>query len=145
MQQQGALPVPLPAACHHPIKRSTRVLAAIHESQLGSSSGSCNATACKWSAVHAGIHSSAMTYCPWVLQVTLDFKLALPQVAVVGSQSSGKSSVLEALVRGKRGHSSTVGSSVAAACCSWQTASVWIRSSTASHSTSTDVLLVLLL
>lgn len=33
------------------------------------------------------------------LQVTLDFKLALPQVAVVGSQSSGKSSVLEALVR----------------------------------------------
>jgi hypothetical protein len=33
-------------------------------------------------------------------QVTLDFKLALPQVAVVGSQSSGKSSVLEALVRG---------------------------------------------
>lgn len=36
-------------------------------------------------------------------QVTLDFKLALPQVAVVGSQSSGKSSVLEALVRGRRG------------------------------------------
>lgn len=33
-----------------------------------------------------------------VIQVTLDFKLALPQVAVVGSQSSGKSSVLEALV-----------------------------------------------
>ena len=33
-----------------------------------------------------------------VAQVTLDFKLELPQVAVIGSQSSGKSSVLEALV-----------------------------------------------
>ena len=33
-----------------------------------------------------------------VLQVTSDFKLELPQVAVVGSQSSGKSSVLESLV-----------------------------------------------
>jgi ABC-type transport system involved in cytochrome bd biosynthesis fused ATPase/permease subunit len=32
-------------------------------------------------------------------QVTSDFKLELPQVAVVGSQSSGKSSVLESLVR----------------------------------------------
>ncbi len=32
-------------------------------------------------------------------QVTTDFKLELPQVAVVGSQSSGKSSVLESLVR----------------------------------------------
>ena len=32
------------------------------------------------------------------VQVTLDFKLELPQVAVIGSQSSGKSSVLEALV-----------------------------------------------
>lgn len=32
-------------------------------------------------------------------QVTVDLKLSLPQVAVVGSQSSGKSSVLEALVR----------------------------------------------
>lgn len=32
------------------------------------------------------------------LQVTLDFRLELPQVAVIGSQSSGKSSVLEALV-----------------------------------------------
>ena len=32
------------------------------------------------------------------VQVTLDLKLELPQVAVVGSQSSGKSSVLEALV-----------------------------------------------
>jgi hypothetical protein len=37
-------------------------------------------------------------------QVTLDFKLALPQVAVVGSQSSGKSSVLEALVRPRGFH-----------------------------------------
>jgi hypothetical protein len=34
-----------------------------------------------------------------LLQVTPDVKLDLPQVAVVGSQSSGKSSVLEALVR----------------------------------------------
>ena len=33
-----------------------------------------------------------------MLQVTLDFRLELPQVAVIGSQSSGKSSVLEALV-----------------------------------------------
>lgn len=32
------------------------------------------------------------------VQVTIDFRLDLPQVAVVGSQSSGKSSVLEALV-----------------------------------------------
>jgi hypothetical protein len=32
------------------------------------------------------------------LQVTLDLRISLPQVAVVGSQSSGKSSVLEALV-----------------------------------------------
>jgi dynamin 1-like protein len=32
------------------------------------------------------------------LQVTVELKLGLPQVAVVGSQSSGKSSVLEALV-----------------------------------------------
>lgn len=32
------------------------------------------------------------------MQVTIDFRLDLPQVAVVGSQSSGKSSVLEALV-----------------------------------------------
>ena len=32
--------------------------------------------------------------------MTLDFKLDLPQIAVVGSQSSGKSSVLEALVSG---------------------------------------------
>lgn len=34
------------------------------------------------------------------LQVSLDFRLDLPQVAVIGSQSSGKSSVLEALVSG---------------------------------------------
>eukprot|EP00798_Chlamydomonas_sp_ICE-L_P011574 gene11574-34273_t len=31
-------------------------------------------------------------------QVTIDLKMSLPQVAVVGSQSSGKSSVLEALL-----------------------------------------------
>ncbi|KAF5830213.1 dynamin, partial [Dunaliella salina] len=31
-------------------------------------------------------------------QVTVDLKLTLPQVAVIGSQSSGKSSVLESLV-----------------------------------------------
>ena len=43
-----------------------------------------------------GAHAAyPLSYC---VQVTLDFKLALPQVAVVGSQSSGKSSVLEALV-----------------------------------------------
>ena len=35
---------------------------------------------------------------PPCLQVTVDLKLALPQVAVIGSQSSGKSSVLESLV-----------------------------------------------
>lgn len=36
-------------------------------------------------------------------QASLDFTLDLPQIAVVGSQSSGKSSVLEALVgRGER-------------------------------------------
>jgi predicted ATPase len=35
---------------------------------------------------------------PASLQVTVELKLGLPQVAVVGSQSSGKSSVLEALV-----------------------------------------------
>ena len=35
---------------------------------------------------------------PCCLQVTVDLKLTLPQVAVIGSQSSGKSSVLEALV-----------------------------------------------
>jgi ribosome-interacting GTPase 1 len=35
---------------------------------------------------------------PACLQVTVELKLGLPQVAVVGSQSSGKSSVLEALV-----------------------------------------------
>ena len=32
------------------------------------------------------------------MQVTVDLKLTLPQVAVIGSQSSGKSSVLESLV-----------------------------------------------
>jgi hypothetical protein len=37
------------------------------------------------------------------IQVSVDLKLGLPQVAVVGSQSSGKSSVLEALVREGRG------------------------------------------
>lgn len=35
---------------------------------------------------------------PITLQVSVDLKLALPQVAVIGSQSSGKSSVLESLV-----------------------------------------------
>lgn len=37
--------------------------------------------------------------CPALLQLSPDLKLDLPQIAVVGSQSSGKSSVLEALVR----------------------------------------------
>lgn len=32
------------------------------------------------------------------MQLSADVKLDLPQIAVVGSQSSGKSSVLEALV-----------------------------------------------
>jgi ABC-type phosphate/phosphonate transport system ATPase subunit len=36
----------------------------------------------------------------FIFQVSLDFRLDLPQVAVIGSQSSGKSSVLEALVSG---------------------------------------------
>lgn len=36
------------------------------------------------------------------LQLSPDLKLDLPQIAVVGSQSSGKSSVLEALVGGWR-------------------------------------------
>ena len=37
------------------------------------------------------------------LQVSPDVKLDLPQIAVVGSQSSGKSSVLEALVSRAKG------------------------------------------
>lgn len=41
----------------------------------------------------AGLHLLA--------KVTVELKLGLPQVAVVGSQSSGKSSVLEALVRSR--------------------------------------------
>ena len=42
--------------------------------------------------------TAALTVLLGGVQVTLDFKLELPQVAVIGSQSSGKSSVLEALV-----------------------------------------------
>lgn len=34
----------------------------------------------------------------WMGQVSVEVKLDLPQIAVVGSQSSGKSSVLEGLV-----------------------------------------------
>lgn len=54
-----------------------------------------------WLLTCSGLNTAQM-HCLGALQqpqVTVDLKLNLPQVAVIGSQSSGKSSVLEALVR----------------------------------------------
>lgn len=62
-------------------------------------------------------------------QVTLDFKLALPQIAVVGSQSSGKSSVLEALVRSFLFRASAALGKAAACFCGrrWRSALCWVE------------------
>lgn len=58
--------------------------------------------------------------CSSALQVTTDFKLELPQVAVVGSQSSGKSSVLESLVGGRTSSSTSLQPLMLCMClCSW--------------------------